>query len=159
MRAALDTVVEQENWKQAAVAANNLSELEMTQGAVGEAIRDSERAVAHADRSDDEFQAVARRTTDADALHQAGQRAEAEARFGEAEAMQAESPRQHPLLSRCAAFNIAICCWARRSALPGGAYSWGRSGGRISNPTPRRPRNVTPTCKDLFSIALLIPST
>jgi len=98
MRAALDTVVEQENWKQAAVAANNLSELEMTQGAVGEAIRDSERAVAHADRSDDEFQAVARRTTHADALHQAGRRAEAEARFGEAEAMQAESPRQHPLL-------------------------------------------------------------
>ena len=39
-----------------------------------------------------------KRTTHADALHQAGRRAEAEARFREAEQMQAERQPDYPLL-------------------------------------------------------------
>ena len=41
---------------------------------------------------------MSKRTTHADALHQAGRRAEAEALFAEAEAMQAEWQPQYPRL-------------------------------------------------------------
>ena len=51
---------------------------------------DAEQSVTYADRSGDAFQRYAKRATHADALHQAGRRAEAEARFREAEQMQAE---------------------------------------------------------------------
>ena len=59
---------------------------------------DAEQSVTYADRSGDAFQRMALRTTHADALHQAGRRAEAEARFREAEEMQAESQPDYPLL-------------------------------------------------------------
>ena len=45
--------VAQESWKPAAIRAGNLSELELTLGEVGAAVRDGETAVAHADRSGD----------------------------------------------------------------------------------------------------------
>ena len=54
--------------------------------------------MTYADRSGDAFQRMAMRTTHADALHQAGRRAEAEARFREAEQMQAERQPDYPLL-------------------------------------------------------------
>ncbi len=98
MRAGLEMRVAQENWRQAAICAGNLSELELTLGEVGAAARDGETAVAHADRSGDAFQLLSKRTTHADALHQAGRRADAEALFAEAEAMQAERQPQNPLL-------------------------------------------------------------
>ncbi len=98
MRAALDLVVEREDWKQAAIAGSNLVELELTLGDIGAAIRDGERAVAHADRSGDAFQRMGNPTTHASALHQAGRRAEAQALFGKAEAMQAERQAGYPLL-------------------------------------------------------------
>ena len=63
-------------------------------GAVG----DAEQSVSHADRSGDAFRRMATRATHADALHQAGRRAEAEARFREAEQMQAERQPDYPLL-------------------------------------------------------------
>ena len=63
-------------------------------GAVG----DAEQSVTYADRSGDAFQRMSKRTTHADALHQAGRRAEAETRFREAEQMQAERQPDYPLL-------------------------------------------------------------
>jgi hypothetical protein len=98
MRAGLDMQIKAETWEYAAIQANNLSELELTLGKLAAAIRDAEQSVAFADRDDDAYQRMARRTTHADALHQAGRRAEAEARFREAEALQAEEQSDYPLL-------------------------------------------------------------
>jgi hypothetical protein len=98
MRVALGNYVEREDWKQAAAAASNLSELELTLGDVDAAIRDGERSVAHADRSGDANQRMGERATHADALHQARRRAEAEALFVEAEGIQAKQQPEFPLL-------------------------------------------------------------
>ena len=54
-------------------------------GEVAGAVVDAEQSVTYADRSGDAGQRMLRRTTVADALHQAGRRAEAETRFREAE--------------------------------------------------------------------------
>ena len=104
MRAALEMGVQQENWKAAAIRASNLSELELTLGAVAGAVGDAEQSVTYADRSGDAFQRMSNRTTHADALHQAGRRAEAEARFREAEQMQQERQPAYPLLNSLGGF-------------------------------------------------------
>jgi hypothetical protein len=91
-------MVKKENWKQAAIAASNLSELELTLGEVAGAVGDAEQSVTYADRSGDAFHRESKRTTHADALHQAGHWAEAEARFRDAEQMQAKSQPDYPLL-------------------------------------------------------------
>jgi hypothetical protein len=98
MRAGLEMGVRQENWAEAARRANNLSELELTLGEVAAAVKDAEQSVTYAERSGDAFWKMAARTTHADALHQAGRRAEAEARLRQAEQMQAERQPQYPLL-------------------------------------------------------------
>ncbi|MGO9740879.1 MAG: SEFIR domain-containing protein [Roseiarcus sp.] len=98
LRAGLEMAVAQEDWRNAAIGAGNLSELELSLGEVGAAARYGEAGIAHADRSGDAFQGTGNRTTLADALHQAGRRAEAEARFVEAEAIQAEFQPEYPRL-------------------------------------------------------------
>jgi len=98
MRAGLEMRIKQENWKNAANGANNLSELELTLGEVAGAVADAEQSVAYADRSSDAYERILRRTTHADALHQTGRREEAEARFREAEQMQAKDQPDYPLL-------------------------------------------------------------
>lgn len=98
MRAGLKMRIQQENWKNAAISAGNLSELKLTLGAITEAIGDAEFSVTYADRSRDATEQMFNRTTHADALHQAGKRIEAEALFHKAEAMQAENQSEYPLL-------------------------------------------------------------
>ena len=90
MRAGLEMAVEQEDWKQAAISASNLSELQLTLGEVAAAVASGEAAINHADRSGDAFWRMGNRTTLADARHQAGEVAAAQALFEEAEGMQAE---------------------------------------------------------------------
>jgi len=97
-QASLDMCVEQENWKQAAIRASNLSDLELTLGQVAEAVQDAERSVDYADRSGDAFQRMARRTMLADVLFQAGQKDEAADLFRQAEAIQAEYQSRYCLL-------------------------------------------------------------
>ncbi|MCY2987366.1 MAG: toll/interleukin-1 receptor domain-containing protein [Planctomycetota bacterium] len=97
-RAGLQMRIQHENWIEAAKSASNLSELELTLGEVAGAVRDAEQSVTFADRSGDAFLQLYSRTTHADVLHQAGRRAEAEALFREAEALQAESQPDYPLL-------------------------------------------------------------
>jgi tetratricopeptide (TPR) repeat protein len=104
MRAGLEMRIKQESWQNAAIAASNLSELELTLGEVTAAMKDAEKSVTYADRSGDGFGRLADRTTHADALHQAGRRAEAEARLREAEQMQAEDQPQYPLLYSIGSF-------------------------------------------------------
>ena len=98
MRTTLEASGSKGQWKDAAVAASNLSELELTLGQVTESLRDAAQALTFADRSGDAFQRIARRATLADVLHQAGRRREALERFREAEQMQAEVQPAYPLL-------------------------------------------------------------
>jgi len=98
MKAGLELLEEQKNWKQSAIAGNNLSELMLTLGEVKEAVEYARHSVAHADQSGDAFQQMARRTTLADALHQWGERKEAEKWFREAEAMQKDRASRLPIL-------------------------------------------------------------
>jgi tetratricopeptide (TPR) repeat protein len=98
MRAGMDIAVRQQDWQNAAARASNLSQLELTLGKVAGAVGDAEQSVTYADRSGDAFQRMGKRTTLADALHQAGRRAEAETRFRESEQMQTERQPDYPLL-------------------------------------------------------------
>jgi hypothetical protein len=86
------------DWKGAAISYSNLSELEVNLGEAVAAVGDAEQSVTYADRSGDAFQRMVNRARLADALHQSGSRAEAEARFRDAERMQAEHQRGYPLL-------------------------------------------------------------
>ncbi|PTQ77193.1 TIR domain-containing protein [Nitrosomonas oligotropha] len=98
MRTGLKGHVKLEQWKQAAQAASNMSELELALGEVARAVGNAEQSLTYADRSGDAFLRMAFRTTHADALHQAGRRAEAEKHFREAEQMQQERQSDYPLL-------------------------------------------------------------
>jgi hypothetical protein len=98
IRTGLVMSVQQKNWEVAAVKASNLSELELTLGEVSRAVGEAEQSVTYADRSGDADWPRLSRTTHADALHQAGRRAEALARFREAEQMQANRQPHYPLL-------------------------------------------------------------
>ncbi len=98
MRTGLEMHIKQEVWKNAAIIASNLSELELTLGEVAGAVGDAEQSVTYADRSGDAFWKMGARTAHADALHEVGRWAEAEARFREAEQMQAERQPVYPLL-------------------------------------------------------------
>jgi hypothetical protein len=79
--------VERENWKNAAVGATNLAELQLVLGEVAAAGATAEAAVEHADRSGDEYRRIASRTISADARHQAGALEAARILCVEAEAM------------------------------------------------------------------------
>jgi tetratricopeptide (TPR) repeat protein len=98
MRAGIEGAARLGDWKNAAQAASNLSELELTLGEVATAVKDAEQSVTYADRSGDASMRMIMRPAHADALHQAGRRTEAEARFREAEQMQADFQPQYPLL-------------------------------------------------------------
>ncbi|WPD21370.1 MAG: hypothetical protein SD837_14315 [Candidatus Electrothrix scaldis] len=90
MQASRDILIQQENWKSAAAAASNLSELLLTIGKVAEAVAAGQQSVELADRSGDAFERLIDRTTLADALHQAGEQDEARALFVQAEQLQQE---------------------------------------------------------------------
>jgi hypothetical protein len=104
MRAGMQNYTTRESWENAAGAASNLSELELTLGEVAGAVGDAEQSVTYADRSGNAFWRMGTRTTHADALHQASRRAEALTHFREAEQMQAESQPDYPLLYSLAGF-------------------------------------------------------
>jgi tetratricopeptide (TPR) repeat protein len=120
MRAGLRMAVDQEDWKNAAIRAGNLSELELTLGDVAGAGRDAEQSVVHADRSRDGFVQEVMRTALGDALHQAGRREEALARFREADAMQAEQQSEYPLLYSLQGFKYCDLLLAGAELAAGG---------------------------------------
>jgi tetratricopeptide (TPR) repeat protein len=98
MRLGLAIRIKQNAWPNAARFANNLSELELTLGQLAEAVSDAGQSVMYADRSGSADLSLIMRTTDADACHNAGDRAKAEERFHEAEKMQAQREPDSPLL-------------------------------------------------------------
>ncbi len=98
MEAGLNSYLADDNWQFAAIIAGNLSELYLTMEDVPEALKYAHQSVELANRSGDEFQRMGKRTTLADALHQAGHIVEAEAAFREAETIQKEYQPELPLL-------------------------------------------------------------
>lgn len=98
MNASLGAYLSLEDWRNAAVAASNLSELHITVGDLRQALNYAEQSVELADKSGDNFMRIYNRTTLADALHQAGRLSEGEAVFRETEQMQKERQPHLPLL-------------------------------------------------------------
>ena len=86
------------NQYQAASAACNLSEIELTTGLIEQAIRDAARAVKYSDASGEVIRQVINRTSHADALHQAGLLEEAKNRFREALEKQLELEPEYAFL-------------------------------------------------------------
>ncbi|MBK8451853.1 MAG: SEFIR domain-containing protein [Thiofilum sp.] len=98
MQAAVDLFVKQENWKEAAKGASNLSELQLTLGDVAQAVESAALSQRYADQSVDMFMRMVCRTIHADALHQEGDTAAALALFREAEKLQQEWQPAYPRL-------------------------------------------------------------
>ena len=136
MRVAMEVFTSRNDWKSAAAGASNLSQLELTLGAVAMAVEDAEQAVTYADRSGDAFQRMGKRTTLADALHWAGRRAEAEALFREVEAMQAECQPAYPLLYSLPGFRY--CDLLLAEAEQGAWEAMQNSEFRIQNSAPEK---------------------
>ncbi len=98
LHAALDEAVDCQDWKNAITRAGTLSDIYLTLGDVNRAIDFAKRSMDFADYYDDDFKKVVSRTDLANALHQAGQIAEAERLFNESEELQQEIPHQYPAL-------------------------------------------------------------
>jgi tetratricopeptide (TPR) repeat protein len=98
MRAGLPIELRTSDWENAAARASNLGELAWSLGEVGIAVDYAEQSVTYADRGNDVSWKIGSRATHATALHEAGRRSEAEARFREAEQIQAKYPNGYPLL-------------------------------------------------------------
>jgi tetratricopeptide (TPR) repeat protein len=127
MRAGLEMRVKQQDWENVSGDAGNVSELELALGEVASAVADAAQSVTYADRSGIAFQRVSKRTAHADALHQAGRRDEAAARFREAEEIQAEWQPAYLLLYSLRGFQYCDLllaaaerdAWRRMLNLPG----------------------------------------
>lgn len=141
MRVSGEMDVKVEEWKGAAISASNLSELELTLGMLDVALNDAGQSVSYADQSGDAFQRMNNRATHADALHQAGRVSEAEARFREAEAMQAEDQPDYPLLYSVQGFRYCDlllaaaerAAWRERQDSGCGIQDSGKSGERAES--------------------------
>ncbi len=107
LRASLDARVARRDWKAAAIDSVNLCDLHLAQGAIPQALEYAEQGVKFADRSADTFLRITRRSTQADALHQAGRIYEAANLFIETEQMQKEYEPTNPHLYALQGF---YCC-------------------------------------------------
>jgi tetratricopeptide (TPR) repeat protein len=97
-QASLALCITLKDWRQAAIRAVNLSQLQLRLGEVAEAIALAEQSVACAERKGDVDWRIVSRAVLADALHQAAERARAEALFREAERLQVEDEPRYPRL-------------------------------------------------------------
>ena len=98
MRVSVDMAIKAKDWKEAAIRASNLSELEVTLGRLESAVADARRGIDFADRSGDENWPAFSRCKAADALHQSGAADEARGLFADAERMQQARQPQFDLL-------------------------------------------------------------
>jgi hypothetical protein len=86
----MEIAVTQPDLGNAPIATNNLSELELLLGQIGQAMEDARLAVEYADRSGKTFQKIARRAIYANVMQQSGASPEALILFEEAERIQTE---------------------------------------------------------------------
>ena len=97
--AALDRDVNERDWQKAASDAVNLSELHLVLGDLGRSEARAREAVEHADMSEDTFLEMRARVWLADALHERGNLAAAQALFEDAESRQRAEEPSYPLLN------------------------------------------------------------
>ena len=105
-KAGLEIRIKDKLWKNATMAAINLSELYLTLGDVASAQKHAAQSVTFADRSGDGFMKEASRIVHADALHQAGKNKAAEKLFIEAEELQQKSEPESPWLYSVQGFHF-----------------------------------------------------
>lgn len=150
MRVSGEMDVKMKAWENAATSYSNLSELELTLGEVAGAVGDAEHSVTYADRSGDAAMRMITRTVTADALHQAGRRAEAEARFREAEQMQAERQPAYPLLYSLPGFRYCdlLLAEAERAVWQVVVAGLCEPGGVGLDPRPSKDPKTGPTMRD-----------
>lgn len=154
MQAGLEARIAQEDWKNAAISASNLGALTLTLGDVPHAVAFSEQSVELADRSGDAFQRMGKRSTWADALHQAGRGEESAAAFREAEAIQAEWQPQYPRLYSLPGFwccDLLLHCAEPES----GSGLDGLAGPSAS---PEEVQRFRQTCQEVLERAKTLPS-
>lgn len=97
-RAGLEMRVVREDWRNAAISASNLADLELIRGDISAALFIGEEAVTYANRTAEIFWQVGSRATLANALHQAGQRTDSLLLFEEAEFQQGVRQPESPQL-------------------------------------------------------------
>ena len=160
MGAGVEMFVEREDWESAAGMASNLSELELTLGRVAAAVESAERAVEFADRSGAWDQRMKRRTTLADALHQAGERERALPLFQAAEAIQEQRQPEYPRLYSVQGFRYAALLLAGaergawRAALKTSAPPPAPASASVDAPSrPYPPRDASPPDPSAFLAA------
>ncbi|HYX26522.1 MAG TPA: TIR domain-containing protein [Thermoanaerobaculia bacterium] len=142
MQAGLKARIVQEDWKNAAISASNLSELTLTLGEVPRAVAFGEQSVELADRSGDAFHRMGKRTTLADALHQAGRWEESAEAFREAEAMQAEWQPEYPRLYSLPGYRYCDLLLSRAEPEDGAGLA-----GLAAN--PERARRFREACREV----------
>jgi tetratricopeptide (TPR) repeat protein len=98
LQSVLGIAVARRNWKNAAVAAGDLSEPHLNTGKLSQAFDLTRQAVGFAERSGDSFQIIKQKTKLANILHKQGRLSEAEGAFREAENLQAKREPHTPLL-------------------------------------------------------------
>jgi len=101
IQAGLDVHIAVGNWKFGATAASHLRGIYLTLGDLTRALGYAQKGVDMADRSEDAYERVDRRTTLSNVLHQVGRMQEAGAVFREAEAIQKESGVNLPSFWYC----------------------------------------------------------
>lgn len=98
LRAALDAHQARHDYKNASIAAENLSELQLALGRLKEAAASARQAVELADQSSDAFDRITSRTTLANVLHQSRQTEESLRLFVQAEEIQGQHEPERPIL-------------------------------------------------------------
>jgi tetratricopeptide (TPR) repeat protein len=121
MDAGLQSYIQQQDWKNAAATASNLSELTLTVGQVDRAVEVARTGVELADRSEDPFWRMCSRVTLGDALHASGELDAAEAAFRAAEALQVEFQSQYSKLYSLQGYRFCDLLLSRSAPLDGSA--------------------------------------
>jgi tetratricopeptide (TPR) repeat protein len=103
-KASLEVAISQKDWSNAAIDANNLSELYLTVGHLPQSLAYIRQSLELADQINNRYQRVTRRARLACALHQGGHLSQAEDTFREAEEMQKDENNQAPFLYSISGF-------------------------------------------------------
>lgn len=107
LQASLRVRIQEEDWRNAAGTASNVSELYLTLGDLDQALAYAKQGLELAERSRIDGERIGRRPTLATALHQAGRSSDAEAVFREAERMQQTRQPDFPLLFSSGGFRYS----------------------------------------------------
>lgn len=98
LKAAFQGYLIQQDWRDVATNAGNVSELYVSLGLLEDALAFGQKSVDYADKSDDKFQLMSKRTTLADVLHQVNEYEKAKALFLAAENIQQERSSKYKIL-------------------------------------------------------------